>query len=81
MSLLAFFLAAQGEVQRGAFALVSVDTLVDAIVARVGLLVDQQVAADLLWTPAFFQFGFNQFPGFGLHPRSVCAGLLVCLCE
>ena len=52
------------EVQRATFALVSVDVLVDALVACTGLFVDQQVAADLLRTPDLFQFGLNKRPRF-----------------
>ena len=40
MTLLAHFLAAQGEMQRATFALVGVDTLVNALVAYAGLFVD-----------------------------------------
>ena len=67
--------------QRATLALVSVDALVDALVAHAGLFVDQKVAADLLWTPHLFEFGFNQLPGFDFNPRPVCAGLLASLCK
>lgn len=54
MTLLACFLAAQGEMQRAPFALVGIDALVDTLVAHTGLFVDPQIAADLLRTPSIF---------------------------
>ena len=42
LTLPALFLAAQGEMQRATFALVSLDALVDALVAHAGLLLTRR---------------------------------------